>query len=45
MVGEAPAEFDPLVRRLTEEIADRLHEEADPIARIAIFGFPAQFAR
>ncbi|MFI0844738.1 type VI secretion system membrane subunit TssM [Mesorhizobium sp. IMUNJ 23232] len=44
MVGEVPGEFDPLVRRLTEEVADRLHEEPDPIARIAIFGFPAQFA-
>jgi type VI secretion system protein ImpL len=44
MVGEVPAEFDLLVRRLTEEVTDRLHEEADPIARIAIFGFPAQFA-
>ena len=44
MVGEVPAEFDLLVRRLTEEVVDRLHEEPDPIARIAIFGFPAQFA-
>ncbi len=44
MVGEAPGEFDLLVRRLTEEEADRLHEEPDPISRIAIFGFPAQFA-
>ncbi|PSJ57017.1 type VI secretion system membrane subunit TssM [Kumtagia ephedrae] len=44
MVGEVPAEFDLLVRRLTEEVTDRLHEEPDPIARIAIFGFPAQFA-
>ena len=44
MVGEVPAEFDALVRRLTEEVADRLHEEPDPISRIAIFGFPAQFA-
>ncbi len=44
MVGEVPGEFDMLVRRLTEELTDRLHEEPDPIARIAIFGFPAQFA-
>ncbi|RWE65905.1 type VI secretion system membrane subunit TssM [Mesorhizobium sp.] len=43
MVGEAPAEFDALAKRLAEEIADRLQEEADPVARIAIFGFPAQF--
>jgi len=44
MVSEVPAEFDLLVRRLTEEVTDRLHEEPDPIARIAIFGFPGQFA-
>lgn len=44
MVGEVPAEFDALVRRLTEELPDRLHEEPDPISRIAIFGFPGQFA-
>lgn len=44
MVGQVPVEFDDLVKRLTEEVADRLHEEPDPIARIAIFGFPAQFA-
>ncbi|MCC6204102.1 MAG: type VI secretion system membrane subunit TssM, partial [Hyphomicrobiales bacterium] len=44
MVAQVPAEFDDLVKRLTEEVTDRLHEEADPIARIAIFGFPAQFA-
>ncbi|MCV0395825.1 MAG: type VI secretion system membrane subunit TssM [Rhizobiaceae bacterium] len=43
-VGQVPEEFDALVRRLTEELPDRLHEEADPIARIAIFGFPGQFA-
>lgn len=43
MVGEAPAEFDALAKRLAEEMADRLQEEADPVARISIFGFPAQF--
>ncbi|MER8823034.1 type VI secretion system membrane subunit TssM [Mesorhizobium sp. M0991] len=43
MAGEAPAEFDALARRLAEEMADRLQEEADPVARISIFGFPAQF--
>lgn len=43
MAAEAPAEFDALARRLAEEIPDRLQEEADPVARIAIFGFPAQF--
>ncbi|MDG4874029.1 type VI secretion system membrane subunit TssM [Mesorhizobium sp. WSM4935] len=43
MAGEAPAEFDGLAKRLAEEIADRLQEEPDPVARIALFGFPAQF--
>ncbi|MDX8479742.1 type VI secretion system membrane subunit TssM [Mesorhizobium sp. VK24D] len=43
MVGEAAAEFDALARQLADEIADRLQDEADPVARIAIFGFPAQF--
>src|SRR5262245_32885542 len=44
MVAQVPVEFDALVRRLTEELPDRLHEEPDGIARIAIFGFPAQVA-
>ncbi|WP_292332518.1 type VI secretion system membrane subunit TssM, partial [Mesorhizobium sp.] len=43
MAGEAPAEFDGLAKRLAEEVADRLQEEADPVARVALFGFPAQF--
>ena len=43
MAAEAPAEFDALAKRLAEEMADRLQEEADPVARISIFGFPAQF--
>lgn len=43
MVGEAAAEFDALARQLADEIADRLQDETDPVARIAIFGFPAQF--
>ncbi|WP_292239758.1 type VI secretion system membrane subunit TssM [Mesorhizobium sp.] len=43
MVGETSAEFDALARQLAGEIADRLQDEADPVARIAIFGFPAQF--
>ncbi|TPI42916.1 type VI secretion system membrane subunit TssM [Mesorhizobium sp. B3-1-9] len=43
MAGEAPAAFDELAKRLAEEIADRLQEEADPVARITLFGFPAQF--
>ncbi|MEM8811298.1 MAG: type VI secretion system membrane subunit TssM [Pseudomonadota bacterium] len=44
MIGVLPEEFDALVTRLTEETPDRLHEEPDPITRIGIFGFPAQFA-
>jgi type VI secretion system protein ImpL len=43
-VGEVPKEFDALVKRLTEETADRLQAEPDPMARIAIFGFAAQMA-
>ncbi|RWQ68507.1 type VI secretion system membrane subunit TssM [Mesorhizobium sp.] len=43
MVGESPAEFDALAKRLADEMADRLQEEADPVVRISIFGFPAQF--
>ncbi|MBZ9819430.1 type VI secretion system membrane subunit TssM [Mesorhizobium sp. CA4] len=43
MAGEAPAAFDELAKRLAEELADRLQEEPDPVARIALFGFPAQF--
>ncbi|MGX5840906.1 type VI secretion system membrane subunit TssM [Mesorhizobium sp. ArgA1] len=42
MVGEAPAEFDALVKRLSEEMSERLQAESDPVARIAIFGFAAQ---
>lgn len=44
MIANLPAEYDALVTRLTEETPDRLHEEPDPIARIGIFGFPAQVA-
>lgn len=42
MIDEAPAEFDALVKRLTEGMTDRLQQEPDPVARIAIFGFAAQ---
>lgn len=44
LIGEAPAEFDALGKRLSEEMADRLQDEKDPLARIAAFGFPAQFS-
>ena len=43
MVGGIPAEFDALAQRLAEETTDRLHEATDPLARIAIFSFAAQF--
>jgi type VI secretion system protein ImpL len=42
LVSQIPAEFDTLVSRLIEELPDRLQEEPDATARIAIFGFPAQ---
>ena len=44
MISAVPGEFDALVKRLTEELSDRLQEEPDAMSRIAIFGFPAQFA-
>lgn len=39
-----PAEFDRMVSRLSDEIIDRLSEEPDGVARIAIFGLPGQMA-
>ena len=39
-----PAEFDKLVSRLSDEVIDRLSEEPDSEARIAIFGLPGQMA-
>ncbi|MBK4214965.1 type VI secretion system membrane subunit TssM [Paracoccus caeni] len=39
-----PAEFDRIVSRLSDEIIDRLSEEPDGVARIAIFGLPGQMA-
>nr|WP_245396526.1 type VI secretion system membrane subunit TssM [Jiella sonneratiae] len=44
LLDKVPEEFDALVRRLTEELTDRLHEEPDGQSRIAVYGFPAQFA-
>ena len=45
MTHEAvPQEFDKLVSRLSDEVIDRLNEEPDGIARIAIFGLPGQMA-
>lgn len=43
-VESVPAEFDRLVRRLSDEIIDRMSEEPDGISRIAIFGLPGQMA-
>ena len=43
-VHRVAEEYDALVARLSEEVTDRLQEEPDGIARIAIFGFPAQVA-
>jgi len=43
LIGEAPAEFDGLTKRLAEEMPDRLQAETDAVARINIFGFPRQF--
>ena len=40
----AGAEFDALLSRLSAEVTDRMNEEPDGVARIAIFGFPAQVA-
>ena len=39
-----PAEFDQLISRLSDEVTDRLNEEMDSVARIAIFGLPGQMA-
>ncbi|PTW46560.1 type VI secretion system membrane subunit TssM [Rhodovulum kholense] len=39
-----PAEFDALVARLSDEVSDRMTEEPDGAARIAIFGLPGQMA-
>jgi len=38
------AEFDQLISRLSDEVTDRLNEEPDSVARIALFGFPGQMA-
>lgn len=37
-------EFDHLITRLSDEVTDRLNEEPDTVARIAMFGFPDQLA-
>jgi len=40
----AAGEYDALLARLSAEVTDRMNEEPDGVARIAIFGFPAQVA-
>jgi type VI secretion system protein ImpL len=42
-VAGTPPEFDALIEYLSKETTDRLQEETDPTARIAVFGFAAQF--
>ncbi|MEI6560177.1 MAG: type VI secretion system membrane subunit TssM [Rhodospirillaceae bacterium] len=44
VVGEFSAEFDLLVGRLNDRLADRIHQERDLERRALMFGFPAQFA-
>src|SRR5579864_3970452 len=39
-----PAEFDALVGRLDDRLAERLQQESDIQRRALIFGFPQQFA-
>ncbi|HEX4767749.1 MAG TPA: type VI secretion system membrane subunit TssM [Lichenihabitans sp.] len=43
-IGEAPAEFDALVERLSSQMADRLQAEPHPAARVRLFGLPSQMA-
>nr|WP_239030074.1 type VI secretion system membrane subunit TssM [Nereida sp. MMG025] len=38
------AEFDKLITRLSDEVTDRMNEEPDTVARIAMFGFPGQLS-
>ncbi len=43
-IADVEPEFDLLVQRLTEELPDRLQEEADPLSRTRLYGFPSQMA-
>src|SRR5438105_2186256 len=43
-IGEAEPELDLLIARLTQEVPDRLQEEADPLSRAKLYGFPSQMA-
>ena len=40
----AAEEFDALVRRLSDEVTDRMQDESDLWNRIAVFGLPGQVA-
>ena len=44
VLPQAGGEYDALLARLSAEVTDRMNEEPDGVARIAIFGFPAQMA-
>ena len=44
MVGEVPLEFDALIERLNEQLADKLQDEPTPVDRVVLFGFPSQMA-
>lgn len=44
MVGDVPPEFDALIERLNERLADRLQDEHNPTARAQLFGLPSQMA-
>lgn len=41
---EVPAEFDLLLKRLSDEVIDRMYDEPDGASRIAIFGLAGQMA-
>ncbi|MFL5259018.1 MAG: type VI secretion system membrane subunit TssM [Hyphomicrobiales bacterium] len=43
-IGDVEPEFDLLLARLSEEVPDRLQEEADPLSRAKLFSFPSQMA-
>jgi type VI secretion system protein ImpL len=43
-IGEVEPEFDLLLARLSQELPDRLQEEADPVSRARLFGFPSQMS-
>ena len=43
-IADVDPEFDLLVERLTQEVPDRLQEEADPLSRVRLYGLPSQMA-